>query len=299
MAFTWSRGFVAAGPGIHLGVDLAAALGTPAYIIHGGRVAYAGDTRTDPSPPWWSYWQGQRGAGGIALAVDVGGGRLEHYAHNSALFVQPGQLVVAGQRYGSVGATGHAFGSHVHYGVSDGRTWRDPLAGTTKAALLAAIAGRSLGGAQLVSTGQATGQATAQVLAWLEAKVRPQIGRSTWRAVFQASGSLDFWNIGNPNNFAVQSIAVELRYLNPEIPDVATITQADYDRVVAGISEGSLKDVLGVDPLGIGSATNGLVTGIGDAIGGALGGFAWLVAILVLLILGLYVTVTGGSSSNA
>ena len=89
------------GTRMHTGVDLAAPTGTPVRATADGVVAGAG-------------W---RGGYGIMVSLGHGNGLSTRYAHLSAIAVQPGTAVKAGQVIGYVGATGTATGPHVHYEV--------------------------------------------------------------------------------------------------------------------------------------------------------------------------------------
>ena len=51
------------------------------------------------------------------VVVDDGNGYRSIYAHMSKITVTVGQKVRAGKRIGYEGATGHASGCHVHYGL--------------------------------------------------------------------------------------------------------------------------------------------------------------------------------------
>ena len=53
----------------------------------------------------------------IVVIVDDGNGYRSIYAHMSKITVTVGQTVRAGKRIGYEGATGHASGCHVHYGL--------------------------------------------------------------------------------------------------------------------------------------------------------------------------------------
>jgi murein DD-endopeptidase MepM/ murein hydrolase activator NlpD len=53
----------------------------------------------------------------IVVIVDDGNGYRSVYAHFGKVTVRPGDRVKAGQRIGFEGATGHASGCHVHYGL--------------------------------------------------------------------------------------------------------------------------------------------------------------------------------------
>jgi murein DD-endopeptidase MepM/ murein hydrolase activator NlpD len=53
----------------------------------------------------------------IVVVIDDGNGYRSVYAHFSKVTVKAGDLVKAGQRIGFEGATGHASGCHVHYGL--------------------------------------------------------------------------------------------------------------------------------------------------------------------------------------
>ncbi len=96
----------------HVGVDIAAAEGTPVHATADGRVA------ADAVNP--SY--------GFAVDVVHGtSGFITRYAHLREIAVVPGQAVRRGDVVGWVGHTGLATGSHCHYEVFY-RGWRrDPI----------------------------------------------------------------------------------------------------------------------------------------------------------------------------
>ena len=54
---------------------------------------------------------------GLTVTVRHGRGLATLYAHADSLDVRPGDAVTAGQRLGSVGATGNASGPHLHFEV--------------------------------------------------------------------------------------------------------------------------------------------------------------------------------------
>ncbi|MGS2613431.1 M23 family metallopeptidase [Micromonospora sp. LZ34] len=83
---------------LHSGVDLVAPEGTPYVAIHDGTVTKAG---------WW-------GGYGYTVIVQHADGSEAIYGHSSALSVQEGQQVKAGDQLGLVGNTGHSYGSHLH-----------------------------------------------------------------------------------------------------------------------------------------------------------------------------------------
>lgn len=85
----------------HLGIDLAAAYGSPIVATSDGEVS-------------WADWAGGYG---LAVAVDHGGGFQTRYGHMSRLNVVPGQHVRKGEIIGFVGSTGLSTGPHLHYEV--------------------------------------------------------------------------------------------------------------------------------------------------------------------------------------
>jgi murein DD-endopeptidase MepM/ murein hydrolase activator NlpD len=90
----------------HMGLDIAAAMGTPIAASAPGRVI---------SASWY-------GGYGNYILIDHGGGISTGYAHCSAIFVSPGQDVQKGQAIGAVGSTGASTGPHLHFEVRvDGR----------------------------------------------------------------------------------------------------------------------------------------------------------------------------------
>ncbi|MFG1950106.1 M23 family metallopeptidase [Micromonospora sp. NPDC048830] len=96
---------------LHTGVDLVAPEGTPYVAIHDGTVTKAG---------WF-------GGYGYTVIVKHADGSEAIYGHSSALTVQEGQQVKAGDQLGLVGATGHAYGSHLHLEIHVKGEPKDPV----------------------------------------------------------------------------------------------------------------------------------------------------------------------------
>lgn len=86
----------------HLGVDIAAAAGSPVVAPANGRVALTGDY----------FFNGR------TVIIDHGQGLYSMLCHFSETLVKPGQQVRAGDMVGRVGATGRATAPHLHWTVS-------------------------------------------------------------------------------------------------------------------------------------------------------------------------------------
>ena len=89
----------------HMGLDLAAAEGTPYYAADSGTVMYATNDG------------GYNGGAGNWVVIAHGNGIVTKYMHSSATFVVPGDQVTRGQNIGLVGNTGNSFGAHLHFQV--------------------------------------------------------------------------------------------------------------------------------------------------------------------------------------
>jgi murein DD-endopeptidase MepM/ murein hydrolase activator NlpD len=85
----------------HTGVDFHAGYGEPIHAAASGRVV----------------WAGPRGGYGNAVVIDHGGQFATLYGHSSALYVNVGDHVDAGDTIAAVGATGMATGPHLHFEV--------------------------------------------------------------------------------------------------------------------------------------------------------------------------------------
>lgn len=86
----------------HQAIDLDVQCGTPVIASLPGVISYAG-------------WKNN--GGGIVVDL-VSDGFLLSYVHLSAATVGSGASVVAGQQIGYSGATGWAYGCHLHFGVT-------------------------------------------------------------------------------------------------------------------------------------------------------------------------------------
>jgi murein DD-endopeptidase MepM/ murein hydrolase activator NlpD len=85
----------------HEGIDFPANVGTAIVAAASGKIVYAG----------------YHAEYGKIIEIDHGNGLLSRYAHASQIFVNEGDLVVRGQRLGSVGSTGRSTGPHLHFEV--------------------------------------------------------------------------------------------------------------------------------------------------------------------------------------
>jgi hypothetical protein len=94
----------------HLGLDIAAPVGTPMHAMCAGRVLLADDL----------YFTGN------TVILDHGHGVQSLYAHASRLEVAEGAQVAAGERIALIGATGRVTGPHLHLGLNWYGTAVDP-----------------------------------------------------------------------------------------------------------------------------------------------------------------------------
>lgn len=100
-------------PRAHLGVDYAAATGTPVLAVARGTVVSAG----------WS------GGGGRMVRLRHSNGYETYYLHLSAIAkgLRPGARVAQGEVIGKVGSSGLATGPHLDYRLRKGGEFVDPL----------------------------------------------------------------------------------------------------------------------------------------------------------------------------
>jgi murein DD-endopeptidase MepM/ murein hydrolase activator NlpD len=98
-----TSGFGPRGGGMHDGIDIPAAHGTPIAAAAAGRVRTAG---------WISGY-------GYTIVIDHVDGRATLYAHQSKLVVAAGAMVTAGQVIGHVGQTGNVTTAHLHFELHD------------------------------------------------------------------------------------------------------------------------------------------------------------------------------------
>lgn len=91
---------------VHRGYDIAAPIGTPILAPAAGTVILA-----DPD----LYYEGG------TVFLDHGQGLVSIFLHMSAVDVEAGQLLAAGDLIGKVGNTGRTTGPHLHWAVK----WRD------------------------------------------------------------------------------------------------------------------------------------------------------------------------------
>jgi murein DD-endopeptidase MepM/ murein hydrolase activator NlpD len=97
----------------HHGTDFAGDVGDPVYAAAGGVVVFAQELQVR----------------GNTIMIDHGAGLFTAYNHLSAIGVQEGETVTAGQLIGAIGSTGLVTGPHLHWEVVlrgvevDGELW--------------------------------------------------------------------------------------------------------------------------------------------------------------------------------
>jgi murein DD-endopeptidase MepM/ murein hydrolase activator NlpD len=95
----------------HTGVDYPAPIGTPVTVAAAGRVVFSDVLEIR----------------GEYVLVDHGAGLFSGYAHLSERMVEIGDVLQQGDTIGLVGNTGRSLGPHLHWEVSLGGVWVDPL----------------------------------------------------------------------------------------------------------------------------------------------------------------------------
>lgn len=94
---------------MHSGIDLAAPLGAPIRAVASGRVVFAG----------WN--------GGYGHFIKLNHGKYQsNYGHLSKIMVSNGSYIRKGDLIGLVGATGRAYGSHLHFELEISGIKMDP-----------------------------------------------------------------------------------------------------------------------------------------------------------------------------
>lgn len=96
----------------HNATDMAAPGGTPVYATNSGTVIFAG-------------WLGLTGN---TVLIDHGCGIISWHYHMSKTEVSEGSFVEKGQLIGKVGTTGLSTGNHLHFGITVGGIFTDPMA---------------------------------------------------------------------------------------------------------------------------------------------------------------------------
>jgi murein DD-endopeptidase MepM/ murein hydrolase activator NlpD len=107
--------------GWHNGIDISGDIGTNLVAAAPGVVTFAGCQSGGCPPPGSLY-----GGWGLAwtVVIDHGNGFSSVYGHMRNIYVSSGQSVVTGQSLGEMGATGTAYGVHIHFMLLQGGSWR-------------------------------------------------------------------------------------------------------------------------------------------------------------------------------
>jgi murein DD-endopeptidase MepM/ murein hydrolase activator NlpD len=100
------------GSDMHLGMDMAAPVGTPVYAPASGLVLSAD-------------WSGN--GYGLMITIDHGFGLTTRYAHLSEVLVEAGQQIEKGFLIAKIGNTGRSTGPHLHFETVLGGVAVDPM----------------------------------------------------------------------------------------------------------------------------------------------------------------------------
>jgi murein DD-endopeptidase MepM/ murein hydrolase activator NlpD len=112
-----ASGYGPRGGSFHYGIDLFPGAGTPIGAIADGVVTYAGS-----GSAWGNF---------VTVEHHINGQTIQSlYAHMQwgSIGVAAGQKVEVGQFLGAVGATGRAYGAHLHLEIKVNGTYVDPYA---------------------------------------------------------------------------------------------------------------------------------------------------------------------------
>lgn len=94
----------------HEGMDLGCRVGTDVLASDGGTVVHAG----------------YMGGYGLLVIIDHQDGVQTYYGHNSGLLVHVGDKVFQGQHIAEAGSTGRSTGPHIHFGIKDHGSFKNP-----------------------------------------------------------------------------------------------------------------------------------------------------------------------------
>lgn len=97
----------------HHGVEFLDSYGTPVQAAADGIVLFAGPDAEAVYSPWTNFY-------GNVIVIKHENDLFTLYGHLSAIDVQTGDSVQAGEKIGEVGQTGVATGSHLHFEVRQG-----------------------------------------------------------------------------------------------------------------------------------------------------------------------------------
>lgn len=104
----------------HHGVEIQNPFGTSVYAAGDGTVVFAATDESIKFSPWNNFY-------GNMVLIKHANGFYTLYAHLSAILVNVGDVVNAGDLIGQVGQTGGATGSHLHVEVRQGGDGTDYL----------------------------------------------------------------------------------------------------------------------------------------------------------------------------
>ena len=102
---------------MHNGVDMAAPMGTDILAAADGTVYRTGFDATDGN--YVVLWHGESG-------------QMTYYTHCKDILVSEGDRVSARDKIATVGQTGRATGTHLHFAVSYEGEWQEPVWGGRK-----------------------------------------------------------------------------------------------------------------------------------------------------------------------
>jgi len=190
----------------HHGVEILNPTGTPVLAVEDGTAIIAGNDTHSTYGPWENFY------GNLVVLSHRRPGMKEPiytlYGHLSTVMVQVGQAVKAGEPIGEVGATGRAFGSHLHFEV---RLGANQYANTRNPALWLFPRTGENGQQYGALAGKLENPQGGPIYATLKAEYYPEVNGSPSSTFYIETYATDIEHIGNNDTYQENFVLTDLQ----------------------------------------------------------------------------------------